>query len=52
MARASVIRNDLPYPKGTTMPQPKRYIGGVRGGPEATMNVVSLELDIGQPHEF
>mmetsp|Transcript_16357 Transcript_16357/g.39999 ORF Transcript_16357/g.39999 Transcript_16357/m.39999 type:complete len:618 (-) Transcript_16357:1039-2892(-) len=38
--------------KGTTMPQPKRYIGGVRGGPEATMNVVSLELDIGQPHEF
>ena len=38
--------------KGTTMPQKKRYIGGLRGGPEVKMNVVSLALDIGQPHEF
>jgi len=38
--------------KGTAMPQKKRYIGGLRGGPEVKMNVVSLELDVGQPHEY
>ena len=38
--------------KATTMPKKVRYVGGLRGGPEVKMNVVSLELDLGQPHEF
>lgn len=38
--------------KGTAMPQLKRYIGGLRGGPEVKMNVVSISLDVGQPHQF
>ena len=33
--------------------QKVRYVGGLRGAPaEAKMHVVSLELDLGQPHEF
>ena len=38
--------------KATTMPKKVRYVGGLRGGPEVKMNVVSLELDLGQPHDF
>jgi YHS domain-containing protein len=39
--------------KATAMPKKVRYVGGLRGAPsEAKMHVVSLELDLGQPHEF
>jgi hypothetical protein len=37
--------------KGQSMPQKKRYIAGLRGSPATRMNVVSLELDVGQPHQ-
>ena len=37
--------------KGTTMPQKKRYIGGMRGAPDVKLNVVNVELDLGQPYE-
>ena len=38
--------------KATAMPKKVRYVGGLRGDPaEAKMHVVSLELDLGQPHE-
>ena len=38
--------------KGTTMPQKKRYLGGVRGAPDVKLNVVNVELDLGQPYEY
>lgn len=37
--------------KGQTMPKKLRYIAGMRGAPDVKMNVVSLELDIGQPYQ-
>ena len=37
--------------KGTTMLQKKRYIGGMRGAPDVKLNVVNVELDLGQPYE-
>lgn len=37
--------------KGQTMTQKKRYIAGLRGSPATRMNIVSLDLDIGQPHQ-
>jgi hypothetical protein len=33
------------------MVQKKRYIAGLRGSPATRMNIVSLDLDIGQPHQ-
>lgn len=39
--------------KGQAMPRRLRYVAGLRGAPaEAKMSVVSLELDLGQPHQF
>jgi hypothetical protein len=39
--------------KGSSMPRKLRYVAGLRGAPEtAKMKVVSLELDIGQTHQF
>jgi hypothetical protein len=39
--------------KGSSMPHKLRYVAGLRGAPEtAKMKVVSLELDIGQTHQF
>lgn len=39
--------------KGSTMPRKLRYVAGLRGAPErAKMRVVSLELDIGQTHQY
>jgi len=39
------------YNKGQSMPQKKRYIAGLRGSPATTMSIVSLDLDVGQPHQ-
>lgn len=38
--------------KGQSMPRKLRYVTGLRGAPTTKMAVVSLELDVGQPHEF
>mmetsp|Transcript_14406 Transcript_14406/g.17463 ORF Transcript_14406/g.17463 Transcript_14406/m.17463 type:complete len:568 (-) Transcript_14406:619-2322(-) len=38
--------------KGTSMPQKKMYIAGLRGAPNVAMNVVTVDLDLGQPHEY
>ena len=39
--------------KATAMPKTIRYVSGLRGAPhEAKMHVMSLKLDLGQPHEF
>ncbi|KAF6256379.1 hypothetical protein COO60DRAFT_1702373 [Scenedesmus sp. NREL 46B-D3] len=39
--------------KSSSMPRKLRYVAGLRGAPEAAkMKVVSLELDIGQTHQF
>ena len=39
--------------KGQSMSKKMRYVRGLRGDPVATkMNIVSLELDLGQPHQF
>ncbi|KAK3265369.1 hypothetical protein CYMTET_25941 [Cymbomonas tetramitiformis] len=38
--------------KGTSMPQKKMYIQGLRGAPGVRMNVVNVDMDLGQPHEF
>ncbi|KAI8466359.1 MAG: hypothetical protein J3K34DRAFT_64680, partial [Monoraphidium minutum] len=39
--------------KGQSMPRKLRYVAGLRGAPAAAkMRVVSLELDLGQPHQF
>lgn len=37
--------------KGQSMPKKLRYMAGLRGGPKAKMSVLSLELDVGQPHQ-
>lgn len=41
-----------PVNKGQAMPKILRYIAGLRGAPDVEMNVISLELDLGQPHQF
>ncbi|GMH41269.1 hypothetical protein BSKO_09179 [Bryopsis sp. KO-2023] len=38
--------------KAQTMPKNLRYIAGLRGAPDVKMSVVSLELDIGQTHQY
>ena len=34
------------------MPQKVQYVQGLRGGADKKLNVVNVELDVGQPHEF
>jgi hypothetical protein len=41
-----------PLSKGQSMPRALRYVRGLRGAPAARMSVVSLQLDLGQPHQF
>ena len=38
--------------KGTTMPQKKMYVEGLRGPPDVRMKVVNVDLNLGQPHEY
>jgi len=38
--------------KGQSMPRKVQYVQGLRGGSDAQLNVVTLDLDLGQPHEF
>ena len=38
--------------KGQSMPQKVQYVQGLRGGADKKLNVVNVELDVGQPHEF
>jgi hypothetical protein len=39
--------------KGQGMSRHLRYVTGLRGHPvTTTMNVVSLKLDLGQPHQY
>jgi len=39
--------------KGQAMPKKMRYVAGLRGNPVTLkMSVVSLELDLGQPHQL
>jgi hypothetical protein len=40
-----------PVNKGQAMPKKLRYIAGLRGAPSTRMNVVQLQLDLGQPHQ-
>jgi hypothetical protein len=45
--------SQTPHSKGQAMPKKLRYVAGLRGAPAAArMRVVSLELDLGQPHQF
>ena len=37
--------------KGQTMPKKLQYVAGLRGAPNVKMNVVRLDLDLGQPHQ-
>jgi hypothetical protein len=37
--------------KASSMPRTLRYVTGLRGPPEVKMKVVSLQLDLGQPHQ-
>ncbi|KAG2482843.1 hypothetical protein HYH03_018280 [Edaphochlamys debaryana] len=37
--------------KGQAMPRKLQYVAGLRGAPDVKMNVVRLELDLGQPHQ-
>lgn len=37
--------------KGQSMPKKMQYIAGLRGPPASKMNVIRLDLDLGQPHE-
>lgn len=41
-----------PLNKGQAMPKMLRYIAGLRGAPDVKMKVVSLELNLGQPHQY
>ncbi|CAD7701880.1 unnamed protein product [Ostreobium quekettii] len=41
-----------PFNKGQCMPRRLRYVAGLRGGPDVKMRVVSLQLDVGQPHQY
>lgn len=40
-----------PVNKAQTMPKKLRYITGLRGPPSTKMNVVRLDLDLGQTHQ-
>ncbi len=44
--------SQTPVTKGQAMPKKLRYVAGLRGAPGTKMNVVSLELELGQPHQF
>lgn len=47
------ITIQTPHTKGQSMPRRVRYITGLRGAPAtAKMSVVSLQIDLGQPHQF
>jgi hypothetical protein len=37
--------------KGQSMPKKLQYIAGLRGSPATKMNVIRLDLDLGQPHQ-
>ena len=37
--------------KGQSMPKKLQYISGLRGSPATKMNVIRLDLDLGQPHQ-
>eukprot|EP00798_Chlamydomonas_sp_ICE-L_P022971 gene22971-30160_t len=37
--------------KGQAMPKKLQYVAGLRGAPNTKMNVVRLEMDLGQPHQ-
>ena len=37
--------------KGQTMPKKMQYVQGLRGAPDVKMNVIRLELELGQPHQ-
>ncbi|KAG2427493.1 hypothetical protein HXX76_012426 [Chlamydomonas incerta] len=37
--------------KGQAMPRKLQYVAGLRGAADVKMNVVRLELDLGQPHQ-
>ncbi|GFR41820.1 hypothetical protein Agub_g2592 [Astrephomene gubernaculifera] len=37
--------------KGQSMPRKLQYVAGLRGAPDVKMNVVRLELELGQPHQ-
>ena len=37
--------------KGQSMPKKLQYVAGLRGAPNVKMNVVRLEMDLGQPHQ-
>ncbi len=38
--------------KGQAMPKKLRYVAGLRGAPTTKLNVVALQLDLGQPHQY
>jgi hypothetical protein len=38
--------------KGQSMPKKLQYVAGLRGAPSVKMNVVRLEMDLGQPHQY
>lgn len=38
--------------KGQAMPKKLQYVAGLRGSPATKMNVIRLELDLGQPHQY
>lgn len=40
-----------PVNKGQTMPKKLRYITGLRGPPSTKMNIVKLDLELGQSHQ-
>jgi hypothetical protein len=37
--------------KGQSMPKKLQYVAGLRGAPNTKMNVIRLEMDLGQPHQ-
>ncbi|GAX72985.1 hypothetical protein CEUSTIGMA_g437.t1 [Chlamydomonas eustigma] len=38
--------------KGQSMPKKLQYVAGLRGSPHTKMNVIRLDLDLGQPHQY
>lgn len=48
-----VAMSQTAYSKGQSMPKKLRYMSGLRGDPiSMKFSVVSLELDLGQPHQL
>ena len=37
--------------KGQSMPKKLQYVAGLRGSPTVKMNVIRLDMDLGQPHQ-